>query len=70
MHDEVVTRRGWLDDQRFLDLIGVANLIPGSNSTKMAMHVGHERAGWRGLITAGADALATGEPSGAQAAQG
>jgi chromate transporter len=54
MHDEVVTRRGWLDDQRFLDLIGVTNLIPGPNSTEMAMHVGHERAGWRGLITAGA----------------
>ena len=54
MHDEVVTRRGWLDDQRFLDLIGVTNLIPGPNSTEMAMHVGHERAGWRGLMTAGA----------------
>jgi chromate transporter len=54
MHDEVVTRRQWLDDQRFLDLIGVTNLIPGPNSTEMAMHVGHERAGWRGLITAGA----------------
>lgn len=54
MHDEVVTRRGWLDDQRFLDLIGVTNLIPGPNSTEMAMHVGQERAGWRGLVTAGA----------------
>lgn len=54
MHDEVVTRRGWLDDQRFLDLIGVTNLIPGPNSTEMAMHVGQERAGWRGLLTAGA----------------
>lgn len=53
MHDEVVTRRQWLDDQRFLDLIGVTNLIPGPNSTEMAMHVGHERAGWRGLVTAG-----------------
>lgn len=54
MHDEVVTRRGWLDDGRFLDLIGVTNLIPGPNSTEMAMHVGQERAGWRGLVTAGA----------------
>ena len=54
MHDEVVTRRQWLDDQRFLDLIGVTNLIPGPNSTEMAMHLGHERAGWRGLVTAGA----------------
>lgn len=54
MHDEVVTRRRWLDEQRFLDLIGVTNLIPGPNSTEMAMHVGHERAGWRGLVAAGA----------------
>ena len=54
MHDEVVIRRQWLDDQRFLDMIGVTNLIPGPNSTEMAMHVGHERAGWRGLVTAGA----------------
>ncbi|HKZ19366.1 MAG TPA: chromate efflux transporter [Acidimicrobiia bacterium] len=53
MHDEVVTRRGWLDDQRFLDLMGVTNMIPGPNSTEMAMHVGHEQAGWRGLIAAG-----------------
>jgi chromate transporter len=54
MHDEVVTRRRWLDDQRFLDLVGVTNLIPGPNSTEMTMHIGHERAGWRGLIAAGA----------------
>ncbi|HEX9856338.1 MAG TPA: chromate efflux transporter [Acidimicrobiia bacterium] len=53
MHDEVVTRRAWMDDQRYLDLIGVTNLIPGPNSTEMAMHVGQERAGWRGLVTAG-----------------
>lgn len=54
MHDETVSRRGWLDDARFVDLIGVTNLIPGPNSTEMAMHIGHERAGWRGLVTAGA----------------
>jgi chromate transporter len=53
MHDEVVTRRAWVDDQRFLDLIGVTNLIPGPNSTEMTMHIGNERAGWRGLVAAG-----------------
>lgn len=53
MHHEVVRRRGWLDDQRFLDLVGATNLIPGPNSTEMTMHIGHERAGWRGLVTAG-----------------
>jgi len=53
MHDEVVKRRNWLNDQQFLDLIGASNLIPGPNSTEMAIHLGYLRAGWRGLITAG-----------------
>ena len=53
MEDEVVRRRGWLTRERFLDLLGATNLIPGPNSTEMAIHVGHERAGWRGLLVAG-----------------
>ena len=53
MEDEVVRRRGWLSRERFLDLLGATNLIPGPNSTEMAIHVGHERAGWRGLVVAG-----------------
>lgn len=51
--DEVVKRRGWMSDQHFLDLLGATNLIPGPNSTEMTMHIGYERAGWRGLIAAG-----------------
>jgi len=54
LRDEVVTRRKWLSDAHFLDLLGVTNLIPGPNSTEMVIHVGHVRAGWRGLIAAGA----------------
>jgi chromate transporter len=53
MHDEIVKRRKWLSDQEFLDLLGATNLIPGPNSTEMAIHVGYLRAGWPGLITAG-----------------
>lgn len=53
MHDEVVVKRKWLTNEYFLDLIGATNLIPGPNSTEMAMHCGHERAGVKGLITAG-----------------
>jgi chromate transporter len=53
MHDEVVKRRKWLNDQEFLDLLGATNLIPGPNSTEMAIHLGFLRAGWRGLIVAG-----------------
>jgi chromate transporter len=53
MRDEVVKRRGWLSDARFLDLLGMTNLIPGPNSTEMAIHVGYARAGGAGLVTAG-----------------
>ena len=53
MRDEVVRRRKWLDDQRFLDLLGATNLIPGPNSTEMTIHLGFLRAGWPGLIVGG-----------------
>ncbi len=53
MKEEVVTKRKWMSEQHFLDLIGATNLIPGPNSTEMAIHIGKERAGWKGLITAG-----------------
>ncbi len=53
MEEEVVKRRGWLTREHFLDLIGATNLIPGPNSTEMAIHVGYSYGGWIGLITAG-----------------
>ena len=53
MRYEVVERRGWLSEQEFLDLNGAANLIPGPNSTELAIHIGRERVGWRGLAVAG-----------------
>lgn len=53
MQKEVVQKRGWMDEQRFLDLVGAVNLIPGPNSTELAIHIGHDRAGWRGLVISG-----------------
>jgi chromate transporter len=53
MHDEVVKRRKWLTGQEFLDLLGATNLIPGPNSTEMAIHLGYIRAGWPGLVAGG-----------------
>src|SRR5512136_3220118 len=53
MHDEVVKRRKWLDEQRFLDLFGAANMIPGPSSTEMAIYLGFQRAGWLGLVLGG-----------------
>lgn len=54
MREEVVRRRRWIDEQHFLDLLGASNLIPGPSSTELAIHLGYVRAGWRGLIVAGA----------------
>ena len=54
MEDEVVRRRGWLSREQFLDLLGATNLIPGPNSTELAIHIGHARAKWAGLVVAGA----------------
>lgn len=53
MDDEVVKRRQWMSRETLLDLLGVTNLIPGPNSTELAIHIGYERAGWKGLVTAG-----------------
>ncbi len=54
MEDEVVRRRRWMTREEFLDLLGAANLIPGPNSTELAIHVGHRQGGWAGLLITGA----------------
>lgn len=54
MRTEVVERREWLTQQEFLDLVGASNLIPGPSSTEVAHHIGYLRAGWRGMLLAGA----------------
>jgi chromate transporter len=53
MEDEVVRRRQWLTPDQFLDYLGATNLIPGPNSTELAIHIGRARAGWRGFLVAG-----------------
>ena len=53
MEDEIVHRRQWLSRDTLLDLLGVTSLIPGPNSTELAIHIGYERAGWCGLFVAG-----------------
>lgn len=53
LDNEVVNRRQWMSREKLLDLLGITNLIPGPNSTELAIHIGYERAGWRGLLVAG-----------------
>lgn len=52
MREEVVRKRGWETDQDFLDLVGACSLVPGPNSTELAVHLGLKRAGWRGFVAA------------------
>lgn len=54
MEREAVERRGWMDRAGFLDLVGACNLLPGPSSTQVAMALGYRRAGWLGLLIAGA----------------
>jgi chromate transporter len=58
LENEVVRRRRWVDSSTFLDLLSATNLIPGPNSTEMAIHLGHKLRGWKGLIVAGAAFIA------------
>ncbi len=53
MEHEVVRRRQWLSREKFLDLVGASHLIPGPNSTELAIHIGYDKAGIKGLLTAG-----------------
>src|SRR5947209_15478258 len=53
MREEVVRRRHWISEERFVDLMGVTNLIPGPSSTELAIYLGYLRAGWPGLLLAG-----------------
>lgn len=53
MRQEFVSKRKWLDEDEFLDYMGISNLIPGPNATELAMHIGYKHAGWVGLISAG-----------------
>lgn len=53
MREEVVRRRQWMSNERFVDLIGITNIIPGPSSTELAIYLGYLRAGWSGLLVAG-----------------
>jgi chromate transporter len=53
MEDELVRRRKWLSREKFLDLLGASNLIPGPSSSELAIHIAYLRAGWMGLVVGG-----------------
>jgi chromate transporter len=53
MDEEFVRRRAWVSRTEFLDMLGASNLVPGPSSTEVAIHIGHQRAGWKGHLIAG-----------------
>lgn len=53
LRQQVVTRRKWVTEQQYLDMIGAANLVPGPTSTQTVMHSSYARAGWPGLFVGG-----------------
>jgi chromate transporter len=53
MENKIVRQLKWLTELQFLDLFSIANLIPGPTSTELAILIGNERAGWKGLIISG-----------------
>lgn len=53
MDDEIIEKRKWISREKFIDLMGATNFIPGPNSTEMAIHLGYERGGHKGLFIAG-----------------
>lgn len=53
MEEEVVRRRRWLTAAEFAELLAAAQLMPGPNSTELAIHIGRSRAGPAGLVVAG-----------------
>jgi chromate transporter len=54
LREQVVTRRRWMSDEHFLDMVGASNLVPGPTSTQTVMHTSYARAGWLGLFVGGA----------------
>ena len=50
--DELVTRRRWLDDAAYADLVALCQFLPGPASSQVGFALGMMRAGWPGALAA------------------
>lgn len=50
--DEFVTRRKWLSDQAYGDLVALCQFLPGPASSQVGFALGLMRAGWAGALAA------------------
>ncbi|MFB4369117.1 MULTISPECIES: chromate efflux transporter [unclassified Pseudomonas] len=49
---EFVSRRGWLSEAAYAELIAIAQFMPGAASSKVGMAIGLSQAGYRGALAA------------------
>jgi len=50
--DAFVTRRGWLTERAYADLVGLCQFLPGPASSQVGMAIGLSRAGYAGMFAA------------------
>jgi chromate transporter len=53
MHDELVERRGWISERRFLHALNFCMALPGPEAQQLASYIGHSLHGVRGALAAG-----------------
>ena len=53
MHDELVERRRWIPERRFLHALNFCMALPGPEAQQLASYIGYSMYGVRGAITAG-----------------
>lgn len=53
MHDEIVQRRKWISESRFLHALSFAFILPGPEAQQLATYIGWRLHGLRGAIAAG-----------------
>src|SRR5438477_1096759 len=51
-HDEFVTRRHWLDNRSYADLVALCQFLPGPASSQVGIAIGLLRAGYSGALAA------------------
>ena len=50
IRNEVVNKKGWLEDEEFMDMLAIAQSMPGPISLNTALFVGSKRFGFKGSL--------------------
>ena len=53
MHSELVEKRGWISERRFLHALNFCMALPGPEAQQLASYIGYSMYGVRGALTAG-----------------